>query len=109
MFCTTCGSVGTKKQISGSAGIEIGLFIAAALSLVISYILAALLFTVFLCYGLWRIAAKKRVCRSCGSAHVIPLTSPMAQKMMEPLPIPDFQTYEQPIEQKRIQLGRVRE
>jgi len=69
LMCTTCGSVGIpKKRIPGLFVVELLLW---------------LLFIVpGLAYMLWRLSNKKNVCPNCGAENMIPLDSPVAQKIL---------------------------
>lgn len=69
-FCRECGTIGyTKKQWPGSFFMELVLWC--------FFIVPGLL------YSLWRISARYPVCRTCGSRNVIPVDSPVAQKLLK--------------------------
>jgi hypothetical protein len=67
--CTACGNVGEPNYIRrGSTGIEVVLWL--------FMILPGLI------YSIWRSSGNNEACPSCGSPQVIPVDSPMAQKLM---------------------------
>lgn len=67
MYCTKCGTVAPAKNfVPGSMGIEL----VAWLCFIIPGI----------CYSLWRMSSRCKVCPKCLSKEVIPPDSPMAQK-----------------------------
>jgi TonB family protein len=64
-YCRNCGSIATpKKKVRGWFALELLLW---------------LLFIIpGVCYTLWRLTTKVRVCRMCGAADIIPADSPHA-------------------------------
>jgi hypothetical protein len=67
-ICQSCGTIGKPtKSTKGSIFIEIILWLA--------FIVPGLI------YSIWRLTTRQRVCRSCGSASVIPINTPMGQKL----------------------------
>ena len=74
MICTNCGHQGKPKLIiKGSAGLEILLWL--------FFIIPGLI------YSLWRSlspSAKQLICRKCKAPNMIPLDSPLAQKILAP-------------------------
>jgi hypothetical protein len=72
LFCTACGHVGPgKTHTRGSIGMEILLWL--------------LLIVPGLIYSVWRHTTRGEVCGVCGAANLIPLDSPVAQKMRRDL------------------------
>lgn len=70
LICTSCGHVGKpKKHTRGSIWIEILLWLCMLIP--------------GLFYTMWRYTTKEKVCPSCLSPDVIPLSSPKGQKLME--------------------------
>jgi len=68
-ICTTCGAVGyIKSSTPGSTLIELVLWLA--------FIVPGLV------YSLWRLNSRKKVCRKCGSTSLIPVGTPLGQKML---------------------------
>lgn len=68
-LCTTCHHVGkTRVHVPGSLLITLFLLLFGILPGVI--------------YEIWRSSAKRRVCSSCKSQGIVPLTSPIAQKLL---------------------------
>jgi ribosomal protein S27AE len=68
MFCPRCGTTAKEKSVTrGSFLIEVFLW--------------CLLILPGLLYSLWRLSTRARVCPSCGAPNMIPLDSPLAQKM----------------------------
>lgn len=68
-FCTACGVVGYPKLVQpGSTGTAVFLWLVFLLPGII--------------YSIWRANSEHEVCPSCGSPQVIPVDSPVAQKLM---------------------------
>lgn len=68
MICTQCGTVGNgKKSAKGSFLIEVILWLC--------FLIPGLI------YSIWRVSGNKPACRSCGSASLVPLDSPVGQKL----------------------------
>jgi hypothetical protein len=79
----TCGAVDAPvKRTNGSILVEAGLIFIAVCCIVFSYTLAALVFLMFLIYGVWRLATKRQVCSGCGAENPIPLDSPVAKRFL---------------------------
>lgn len=71
MFCTQCHTQGTPAtKTKGSVLIEIVLWLFICLP--------------GLVYSLWRMTSRERVCKSCGSAMLVPLNSPAARAALGP-------------------------
>lgn len=70
LICTQCHSIGTPKTIArGSFWIEVVLW---------------LLFLVpGLIYSIWRLTTKRKACQYCGASSLVPLSSPMGQKLRQ--------------------------
>ncbi len=67
-ICTQCGSIGKHiKKTKGSFWIELVLWIA--------FIIPGLI------YSIWRTTSKQSVCPKCGHSTMIPIDSPMGQKL----------------------------
>ena len=67
--CKTCGFVGEpKKKLRGYAVVEIILYF---IFLIPGFI-----------YSSWRVAEKKYICSKCGSASIIPVDTPVGQKLI---------------------------
>jgi len=83
-FCTTCGTTGSpKRSVQGSFAVELILWI---LGIGIAAIMFWPAIFVPLIYSLYRIfSSRSRTCRSCGAATLVPLDSPVAQKMRREL------------------------
>jgi hypothetical protein len=74
-LCTRCGTIGsTKTATEGSFAIELVLWVC--------FIFPGLI------YSIWRLTTRKRVCRQCGSAELIPSTSPRARQILRELRAP---------------------
>ena len=70
MVCPRCGFKGfPEKYTKGSFAVELGLWII--------FLLPGLI------YSIWRLASRYYGCPSCGEAHMLPLDSPMAQKILQ--------------------------
>lgn len=68
MVCATCGTQEVpKKHTPGSILIEIALWVC--------------LIVPGLIYSLWRVSARRSVCRACGGQHLVPPDSPVAQQL----------------------------
>ena len=68
-FCTTCGNVGYPVLVKkGSTG--------TAFLLWIIFLLPGII------YSIWRANSEHEACPACGSPQVIPVDSPMAQRLM---------------------------
>jgi hypothetical protein len=86
MVCTRCGSIGREKRHTpGSFVIELLLFLFIIASLIVSstfgFIIPGLLIILFLIYGIWRLTARKWVCRVCLAESLVPFDSPVGQSM----------------------------
>ena len=69
MYCTSCGAMGfPKTHVKGNIGVEILLWL---------FLLIPGIF-----YSLWRLSSKEKVCPKCGKPNMIPMDSPIAQKMV---------------------------
>lgn len=69
IVCTSCGSVGYPQTVTpGYILIEIALWLV--------FILPGLL------YSIWRLSARHQACGVCGQKTIIPVDSPMAQKIL---------------------------
>lgn len=70
MLCASCGSQDTPKRVTrGSFLIEVFLWLCLLVPGIV--------------YSLWRLTSKRSVCRACGQENLIPLTSPMAQSILQ--------------------------
>jgi hypothetical protein len=68
-FCTNCGGAGYPVRVEkGSTG--------TAFLLWITFLLPGII------YSIWRANSEHEACPACGSPQVIPVDSPMAQKLM---------------------------
>lgn len=69
MLCPSCGTKGKpRKKAKGSILIELVLWIC--------FIIPGLI------YSLWRMTSTQKVCPSCKQPGMIPLDSPIAQKIL---------------------------
>lgn len=69
LVCRRCGSIGkTRKHYKGSVFIEIILWLC--------FVIPGLI------YSLWRQTSTQKVCAVCGSAELIPTTSPAAAALV---------------------------
>ena len=69
MICTSCGTKGKpKRKTKGSIFVEIILWICFIIPGVI--------------YSIWRMTTRYKACPSCDAPNMIPVDSPMAQKIM---------------------------
>lgn len=69
MVCSQCGAVGTPvTHTPGSILIEIVLWC--------MFLLPGLL------YSAWRMTARAKVCRECGSKQLVPPTSPVGRRLL---------------------------
>jgi flagellar basal body-associated protein FliL len=70
MICTACGAAAEPKRITkGSIWIEIILWLC--------FIVPGLI------YSIWRLSSRRDGCRSCGSASLVPLDSPVGRKLIQ--------------------------
>ena len=68
-ICTSCGTVGNPKRVvRGSILMEIALWL--------FFILPGLI------YSVWRLTTKYNACPECKNATMIPITSPLGQKLL---------------------------
>jgi len=68
LICANCGSMrGFKKQMRGH--------------FLITFILLMFFFIPGVIYGLWRMCGKTKVCKQCGSKNLIPIDTPVGQKL----------------------------
>lgn len=69
MICSNCGYQGVPKKVTkGSIIIELALWI--------------MLIVPGIIYSLWRMTSKYKACPKCLSETMIPMDSPMAQKLV---------------------------
>lgn len=69
LICVNCGTQGKPKvKTRGSILIEIVLWLLFIVPGVI--------------YSFWRLTTRQKVCPSCGAPNMIPIDSPVAQKML---------------------------
>ena len=69
LICTACGSTGkTKSETPGSIFIEILLWLC--------FIVPGLI------YSIWRMSRRHKVCAACGSAALVPASSPVGQRLV---------------------------
>lgn len=70
MICANCGSIGKPKKVTkGSLFIEIILWLC--------------FFIPGLIYSIWRMTSKYTACPSCGAKNMVPLNSPVGQKLQK--------------------------
>ncbi|SDB03346.1 hypothetical protein SAMN05660653_00146 [Desulfonatronum thiosulfatophilum] len=69
LLCTNCGAKGKPKKIAKG-------------SFVLEVVLWLLLIVPGIIYSFWRLTSKQKVCPICKAPNMIPLSSPMAQKIM---------------------------
>jgi hypothetical protein len=68
-ICTACGCVGSPTRVTkGSFFVEIFLWLLACLPGLI--------------YTIWRLASKYDACPKCGNATMIPIDTPMGQRLL---------------------------
>lgn len=68
-ICTTCGYIGKSKRITkGGCLVEIALWI--------FFIVPGII------YSIWRLTTKYDACPTCKNATMIPLDTPIAQKLL---------------------------
>lgn len=69
LVCTVCGTVGKPRVVThGSVLIEIILWVC--------FIVPGLIYTI------WRLTARPKACRACGSTQLVPPGSPMGRKLL---------------------------
>jgi len=69
MFCKNCGNIGKPRKVTrGSIFIEIILWIC--------FIVPGII------YSIWRLTTRTTVCPHCSTPGMIPIDSPMAQKIL---------------------------
>lgn len=74
LICKDCGSTrGKKRGVKGSLFMEIALWLFFLLPGII--------------YSIWRLTTKFDACKDCGSATLLPIDSPMGQKLAKELGI----------------------
>lgn len=67
-ICIACGSTAQPRTVTpGHIVLEACLWLA--------FLVPGLL------YSVWRMTHRKKVCRTCGSAHIIPIDSPKGRQM----------------------------
>ena len=72
-ICTNCGYEGEPVSYTpGSFWIELALWIC--------FVVPGLI------YSIWRLSARKKVCPECKSPYMIPLDTPMGEKLHQELP-----------------------
>jgi len=84
LFCTTCGATGSpKRSVQGTFAAELILWI-VGIALAVLLLWPAII--VPIAYSLYRLfSSRSRACRSCGAETLVPLNSPVAQKMRREL------------------------
>ena len=69
MVCTACGSVGRPVRVTqGSFLIELALWL--------FFLLPGFI------YSIWRLTSKHDACPKCGGKQLVPLDSPVGQKLI---------------------------
>lgn len=69
LICSACGHIGSSKTaVKGNILIEIVLWLCFLVPGII--------------YSLWRSSSRHKTCPKCGSTNLIPLDSPVAQKLL---------------------------
>lgn len=69
LVCTSCGHIGDSKTVTkGHFFLEVVLWLCF---LVPGFI-----------YSIWRHTSRYEACPVCGNAHLLPISSPMAQKFL---------------------------
>lgn len=69
LICSGCGSVGkTKREVKGNLAVEIVLWL--------FFLIPGLI------YSLWRQGTYHEICAVCGSTNLIPVGSPVGQKLL---------------------------
>jgi len=72
LICTACGTIGkTKSHTRGSIFIEIILWLC--------FLIPGLI------YSLWRLTTRSKVCKVCGAAQLVPVSSPAGRTLAEKL------------------------
>lgn len=72
MICSNCGTVGKpKKHTKGSMLTELFLWLLMVLPGIL--------------YSAWRMSTKTMICKTCGSADLLPVNSPRGQKLASQL------------------------
>jgi hypothetical protein len=72
-ICSSCGSVSYPKKVTkGSFFIELILWLC--------------LLVPGLIYSIWRLASRHDACGRCGSASIVPIDSPIGQKLIKDFP-----------------------
>ena len=70
LICSACGNVGdTKRSVKGSLGVEIFLWFC--------FLIPGLI------YSLWRQSTYHKACSVCGGTNLIPVNSPVGQKLLK--------------------------
>ena len=84
-ICVTCHTQDCPRSaIKGSVILELFLWLSAVVcTLAISFLLGVFALAVAIAYSVFRLASRKRVCPSCGSADVIPISSPRARSLVQ--------------------------
>ena len=67
-----------KRKAKGSFLVELVLWMFSVVMLLFFFPLAI----TGLIYSLWRIVGKRKVCRSCGSEAIVPLSSPRGRELV---------------------------
>lgn len=69
MICASCGTPNDgTTEVRGSIGMELVLWLC--------FLVPGLL------YSIWRLTTKRRVCRACHQPSLVPIKSPVGQKLM---------------------------
>ena len=82
IVCTSCGSVGFSQTVTpGSTALEFFLWGFSIVAGAVFPLLFVLLIPV-LGFSIWRLSARHQACKACGQKGIIPVNSPMAQKIL---------------------------
>lgn len=83
-ICTVCGHVGRpKKVVKGYFLVELLLwFVIVPVGFAMGMLLLAMCLTMSVAYSVWRLTTSYKGCPQCSGRPMIPVGSPIGQKML---------------------------
>ncbi len=89
LVCTTCRTPGNIRKVNGGSGIIE--FILLVMALGMSFIglmffiflpFTAIAWGLFIVYGIFRVSSRTKSCGACGSASLVPMSSPAGRDIV---------------------------
>jgi hypothetical protein len=85
LVCTSCGNIGqNKKAVQGTSAVEFALFFfGVAVAIFITWMIGLVVILGAIAYSIYRSTTKKNTCAKCSGTSLIPLDTPMGQKILK--------------------------